>query len=395
VGEFFTSRDAQMQNCIQTITAHKRGEPIKDVLPQLARTKEITISCYENEVPSFVEAKLDHLYQHINSSLSHHAVKRKAKNASTYLVHQGRQLIVILLFTRERGKVRVINEMIRIEPEEIQRFAAYIFTTYKSVSLISFSLIEKTIPRLPFPCQQHDGSEDIVLTLPSTPEAYLECLSKKMRSEIRHDLKALARDFPAMSWQAYERDQIKEEHIRELINLKKINMSDKHIKFGLSQDEIEWIIRRAKMCGLLTVATIEDRVCAGSISLRIGDNYFPQIVAHASRYNKYSLGILCCYLTICDQIRLGAKESHLCWGRNQFKYKLTGVQRDMASLDIYRSRIRYYWNADAVMKNALKTYLQQCKRKILDMEHKTGSTPNLGGALVKVLRRIKRFRLPA
>ena len=42
-------------------------------------------------VPAFVEAGLDQLYKHVNSSLSHYAVRRKARGASTYIACRGGQ----------------------------------------------------------------------------------------------------------------------------------------------------------------------------------------------------------------------------------------------------------------------------------------------------------------
>ena len=369
----------------------KKTESITQVLSQ--STEEITISCYENEVPPIVEAELDQLYQHINSSLSHFAVRRRAKNANTYVVRRGTQATEILLFTRKKGKVRVINEMIKIEPEEIQRFARFIFARFKSVSLISFSLIGKEIGKVPFICQQFDSSEDIVLSLPDRPEAYLNSLSPKMRRNIRYYLRAIERDFPSFRCQAYEREEINEQHIHDIIKLKKINMGNKNTKFGISQEEIKWFVQQAKACGLLTVATIEDRICGGALSMRVGDNYFGQVAAFDPQYNKYSLGILCSYLTICNEIRRGAKESHLCWGRYEYKYRLAGVQRDMASLDIYRSRTQFILHLGTVLKNAMGTYFKQWKIRLLELENETSSTTNFGSMLVKVLRKIKRSGL--
>lgn len=385
----------KMQSLTKTVMVDKSGSRPAHALQQSQPADDIIISCYENTVPSFVEAELDQLYQHLNSSLSHFAVRRKARDASTYVVRGGGRAIAILLFKREKRKVSVINEMITIAPEELERFASYIFATYKSVAVISFSLIGKEIGRLSFPCHQYDGSEDIVLTLPATPEAYLANLSSKMRRNIRHYLRTIARDYPTFRCEAHAGKDIKEQHLRDLINLKKLNIGAKNLKFGIDEDEVEWIMQQAMVSGLVTVAFIGERVCGGSISLRVKDNFFGQIVSYDPQYQKYSPGILCCYLTICDQILLGAKESHLCWGRYQYKYKLLGVQRDRASLDVYRSRSAYCRHAGQVLAKTVKTYLQEWKKRLLDMEHEEGASSRFGAALVRTLRKIKRFRLAA
>ena len=89
------------------------------------------------------------------------------------------------------------------------------------------------------------------------------------------------------------------------------------------------------------------------------------------------------------------QEPHLCWGRYQYKYKLSGVQRDMASLDLYRGRGAYYRNVGVVLAKAGKTLLQESKNRLLDMEHEEGTASSIGATLVRTLRKIKRFRIAA
>ncbi|PIL40179.1 GNAT family N-acetyltransferase [Massilia psychrophila] len=383
----------KMQSLINTNLVKKSVLQAIHSVPHSVPTETVTISCYENAIPSFVETELDRLYKHINSSLSHHAVQRKANGASTYVARKGEQAIAILLFKREKRKVSVINEMIDIAPEELERFASYIFSNDKSIAVISFSLIGDQIGSLPFPCHQYEISEDIVLTLPATPEAYLDSLSSKMRRNIRRYLRAIARDNSTFRFEVCAGDEINEKYLHDLIDLKKINIGQKNIRFGIDPDEVDWIVRQAKLSGLVTVALIGNRVCGGSISLRVNDHYFGQIISYDPAYQKYSLGILCCYQAICDQISLGAKESHLCWGRYQYKYKLMGVQRDRASLDIYRSRSAYWQNAGTVLIKTVKTCLQEWKKRLLNMEHEENPSLRFGPLLVKTLRKIKRFRM--
>lgn len=356
-------------------------------------TTDITITCYEDSIPLFVEKELDQLYQNLNSSLAHFAVKRKSRGASTYIARKNGQAIAILLFKREKKRIDVINEMIEISEEELQRFSNYIFEKYASVSVISFSLIGKEIGQLPFPYQQHDGSEDIVLTLKGTPETYLESLSPKTRRNIRRYLRAIERDNPTFRCETAIGENINEQHLHDLIHLKKVNIGAKNLKFGLVEEELEWIVRQAKLTGLVTVTLINEKVCGGSINLRVHDNYFGQIIAYDPAYQHYGLGFLSTYLTICAQIVNGGKESHLCWGRYQYKYKLAGVLRDRASLDIYRSRAAYCGHAASILTKAIKTKLKESKRRLLDMEHEEGAIARGGATLVRLLRKIKRSRI--
>jgi hypothetical protein len=388
-----TNRDSSMKNIEQSVVAETNTLLQIRLRSRLAKAQEITISCHENEVPPFVEAEMDLLYQHLNSSLSHMGVSRKAKGASTYVVRKGGQPITILLFTRKNRRVSVINEMIRLSPEEIVRFVDYIFGTYKSIGAISFSLIQKEMLRLPYPYQRFNASEDIVLTLPATPEAYLDSLSYKTRRNIRHYLKTLKRDFPSFCFRIYEKAEISARHIVDIVNLSRRRIGAKNLKFVLGDEEIDWMIQLAQVRGMVGIATIDGKVCAGFISFRIGANYFGQMIGHDIQYNQYSLGILCCYLTLCEQIVRGGKEAHLCWGRYGYKYKLAGVQRDMACLDVYRTNTQYFLSAGVIVKNAVQTAIKRFKVKMLDIEREQDAQVGIVGRLVKALRKVKRFRL--
>lgn len=349
----------------------------------------VSISCFDS-IPAFVEAELDQLYQQLISSMSHYEFRRRAKDASVYVARRGSRTVAIFLLKREKHKISVLNELIQIDREEIERFAKYIFDRYASVSVICFSLIGKGIGPLSLPHQQHGHSEDIVVDLPETPEAYQCSLSSSTRYSIKRHFKAIARDHPALQFKTYEDDGIRKQDIDELIELKKANFEERRIKFGMTRQETEWLAERVKTGGLLTVATVENKICAGTLSLRVCDNYFVHVLAYDTGFARYGIGTLCCYLTMNEIILRGAREAHFCWGRNQYKYKLSGVQHDMANLDIYRSRAQYVRNLIAVTTNAARTGFQQFKIKLLDCEHRRGTLPWVARAVVGSLRRIKR-----
>ena len=86
----------------------------------------------------------------------------------------------------------------------------------------------------------------------------------------------------------------------------------------------------------------------------------------------------------------GATEAHLNWGRNPYKFKLLGVPRDMANLDVYRSRIQYYRSFNRVLRNVLDDFVEKKKRTLLESEQRSGFRPSLTGRIVKIMRKIKR-----
>lgn len=350
---------------------------------------EVAIACYDS-VPPSLEAELEQLYHHINSSLCQHAVARRARNAHAYVARRGEQALAIFLFQHEGRSIEVFNEMMQIAPEEIERFANTMFGRFPSVTRVSFSKIGKEIGALSLPWQQYGHAEDIVVRLPDTVDAYLARLGAKTRYNIKRQIKAIAAEHPGFAFETHENGAIAEHHVTGLIDLKKTNMNEKRIKFGITPQEASWMVELAKTNGLLVLALLDGKVCGGSLSFRLGDHYFALLNGYDARFAKYSLGMLCCYLAMEEKIRRGAREAHLLWGRNPYKFKLQGVARDVANLDIYRSRWHYCRYGRRVFRNALDNFVQQQKRMLLENEQRRGLLPSLLGRVVKIMRSVKR-----
>lgn len=329
-------------------------------------SEEITISFYENEVPAFVETELERLYENIFSSLAKFRIEGTARNASAYVVRKGGKAITVFLFRRKNGKVEVINEVIKIDEVDVCRFAHTIFAAFKAVTVISFHAMQTTIRKLPFPYQRFNCLEDIVLTLPGTSQEYQASLGKNMRTSIKRYMKKLDLNFSSFCYEVYTDEEVSEQHIRDIIRLSSARMAVKNEMSAHSEEKTEQLIRLVRMYGLVGVAMIDGRVCAGVICSRFGANYFMHIIAHDPAYDDYRLGKLCCYLNICECINRGGREFHFLWGRYEYKYRFLGVQRDLDHLAVYRSRAQFLLNGNMVLKNAFKGYGRQAKRWLLD-----------------------------
>ncbi len=341
------------------------GEPCAEVGNPI-EVADIAISFYENAVPSFVEVEMERLYENIFSSIAKFTADGATEPVSTYVVRKDGQVSTVFLFRRRNQKVEVINEAIRIDEEEIWRFADAVFTEFSAVTVISFHAIQAAISRHPFPYQRFNCLEDIVLSLPTTAETYLASLGKNMRAHIKRYMKKLERDFPSFHYQIYVKEDVSAQHIREIIGLSNARMAVKN-KISLHDEKkTEQLIRLVKKCGLVVIATIGGRICAGVICSRYGPNYFMHVIAHDPAYDDYRLGKLCCYRTICECIDRAGKEFHFLWGRYEYKYKLLGVQQELDHIAIYRSRSHLLINGDMALKVAFKGYGRQVKRWLLD-----------------------------
>lgn len=338
------------------------------LLDKAMQSDEITISCHVHEIPSFVERDLARLYGNLFSSLPFFRVFKPMEDVSTYVVRQGGQVITVILFRYKDGKIDVFNEMIRIDETEMHRFSRYMFSRFDRACVISFKAIQTNLKKLPFPFQQHNAKDDFVIALSRTPHDYTARLGKATRTNIKRYRKRLVQNFPSFSHHFYENKDIEEHHIRAIIDLSKSRISAKKKKFGVDEKETQGLIRLAKMCGMVTVVRINGRLCAGTISYRVGSGYVAVVNAHDSKYDEYWLGTLCYYLTICESIVRGGKQFHMGGGQYEYKKRLFGVRQDMDRIEIYRSHGQRILHFDRVVMTMCAGYFRKLKVWLLARE---------------------------
>jgi hypothetical protein len=337
-----------------------------------ADAANVSISWHENEIPAFVEAELERIYGSIFSSLAHFRVHGGAENASCWVIRCGADITDILLFRREGCCVRVINEWIKLGEQDIRRFADSVFARYPKVDRIAFHAIELDAARLPYPGQRFNCTDDSVVTLHDSADAYFAQLGKATRKNIKRHLTRLRQNFPDFRYRIYEAGAIEEQHVRAIIGLNRLRMANKNKVSGIDDLEADRMLRLLRMKGTVGVMTIDGKLCAGALTYRIGDNYFSFVRAHEPQYDDYRLGLIGGYLLISECIARGGKEFHFMWGREEHKALLLGVQKELDHLTIYRSRTRYFLDGRTLLKNACNARLQQWKRRLLSARNDEG-----------------------
>lgn len=360
-------------------------------VPQHEAAKEqVSVEFYPDEIPQFAEVELIRLYGCIFSSLEHFRIYGGTERISTYAARRDGKVVSVMLFRIDQGKVQVLNEFIHLDRQEISRFAEAVFSAYPTLRCVSFNAVELPPVRLPFPTQRFNCSEDIVLALPPTPEAYLAGLGKATRKNIKHHLSRLKRHYPSLRLEVHETGNIDAAEVNGIISLNRMRMSGKQKTSYLDDAESLRLLQLVQSCGMVASIRIGDRLCAGAICVRINGNYFSYVTAHDPAYDAYRLGTLCCYLTICEAIARGGREFHLLWGRYQYKYMLAGVQRDLDHLDIYRTRADYLLHGATILNNAWRAALRQAKFWLLDPKQQ--DRPVLLAAIAS-LRQMRRLPL--
>lgn len=343
---------------------------------KLDSNEQITILCYENEVPAYIEAEIERVYGNFFSTLEQFRESGRIDNAHTYVVFNGDKIATIFLFSINGDEARVLNEVIKVTQTDVDLFSNYIFSNYGSVDVILFHAIDTDVTPSHRPYQRINCLEDIVLTLPHITDDYFNKLGKSTRKTIKGYTNKIMRDFPSFQFKAYVKQEADEDLIRTIIEFNRARMLSTGKVSAFDEEAVKHIIHFVHVYGLICVATINGKICAGSISYRVGDNYFMHVSAHDSHYDHYRLGVLFRYQTICECIKRGGRECHFLWGRQEFKYSLLGIQRDLHDLVLYRSRARLLLQTSMAMQNRLKGMKRQTqllarsgKERFADVTH--------------------------
>ena len=352
-----------------------------------ADATSVSITWHENEIPAFAEAALEQIYGSIFSSLAHFRVHGGAENAGCWVSRCGADITDILLFRREGRSIHVINEWIRFGEQDLRRFADAAFARYPTADRISFHAIELDVERLPYPGQRFNCTDDSVVSLPDSADAYFAQLGKATRKNIKRYLTRLRQDFPDFRYQVYEAGAIEEQHVRAIIGLNRLRMANKNKVSGIDDREAERMLQLLKLKGTVGVATIGGRLCAGALTYRIGDNYFSFVRAHEPQYDDYRLGLIGGYLLISECIARGGKEFHFMWGREEHKALLLGVPKEFDHLTLYRSRLHYLQDSRSLLRNAFNARMQQLKRRLLNGQTDPNPVWRFAAAALRRLRR--------
>ncbi|MBC7573964.1 MAG: GNAT family N-acetyltransferase [Herminiimonas sp.] len=335
-------------------TPGRMGDPVNAVDP-------FTIDYHHDHVPAYVEAELDRLYQNVYASLPKLLIYGGIDRVSTYVVRQAGELIAIWLF-RVRGDVaEVLNELIEVGKAEANRFSKWLFDKKPGIKVIRFRAIRPVLDRLDYPFQHVNQSEDIVVQLPPTTADYLPLLAKSTRKMIKGDHNKLMRAFPDFRYEVLALGEATDAQIRAILDLSRARMAVKHKTSAYHAVEVERVLRMCRKYGVIGIATANGRMCAGTISYRIGRHYFMKTSAHDSAFDAYRLGNMVSYLCVAQCIDAGGEEAHFLWGEYDFKYSLLGVKRNLDNLFIYRSRLQAACHPRLALGAAYGSIIRRCK----------------------------------
>jgi hypothetical protein len=336
----------------------------------------IILESYEDGIPDFLGGELGRLYRSIFSSLPQFRIHGGADQAITLVARTRTCILSVLIYRVEGRRVEVLNQCFVLQDEEITRFTRYIFERYPLVDSVSFRTVDNQMSSLPHPAQVYQCSEDFVLRLPDSVDAYHASLGKSTRQYVNRYLKKLKQLHPGFSFEALTGDDIREEDVHAIFDLNRARMGVRGTSYGFADDYPAKTTQLLKEVGLLCVLRIDGRVCAGTILYCVEGEYYLDVLSHDSMFNDIGLGTLCCYLSICECIRRNGRVYHFLWGRYDYKLRLGGIERPLSEVTLYRSRLPMVLRPVPVIKQAAKGQLYKMKMWLRQRSNTESAKPN-------------------
>src|SRR3569832_398812 len=221
---------------------------------QTEEADSLTFSFHENEIPTFIEFAMARMYGSNFSSLKHFRIYHATgPGTHTYIVRRGMKIDTVCLVRCDGGIVRVLNEVIKLDSEQIVQFANYIFHRFRKANVIFFKSIQTEMRRFSYPFQRFNFSEDIVLSLPDSAEEYHSRLGKNTRRNIKRYVDKLKRSYTSLSFQTYVQSDVNEQHVRDIVAHNQTHKTKKNKTTMIDEEETQRIIALVKKCGLVGV----------------------------------------------------------------------------------------------------------------------------------------------
>jgi hypothetical protein len=320
---------------------------------------DIVSEIYEQSVPGFASLALDRLQGSLYASPRFLQISEPDEvSPHTWVGFYHGEIVGVLLFRTQGRAVMVLSEVVTLACWQIDAFAESVFRYFPDVRQIKFNAVSISSPPSAYPHQCFAFSENYVLTLPPTQEAYLSALGKSTRQSLRGYGNRLQRDFPDFRWVAFSHDAMSTEDQRTLLltlqRFKRESMAVRGKQADIDSIETERLLVMASECGLFGVGTIGDRICAGAMSCRVGDTYVMLISASDPAMSTYRLGLLACLWAVSDCIARGGRSCHLLWGRYQYKHQLRAVPLTLSRIIVYPSRVQMLLQPHAVLAMSIR-----------------------------------------
>jgi CelD/BcsL family acetyltransferase involved in cellulose biosynthesis len=270
----------------------------------------------------------------------------------------------VIAFTVEGDTVEVLNKVFIIRASDARRACLAIFRAVPQTRRVH---IEVPFPprELRLPLRVRNVAEHLVIDLPATVAEYDASLGKRTRGNLRNFQNRLRRDHP----DADTRITVPGADVSELFDQFLVWKNDWfHARHGYAtfwEGKPEFVGQYKELLsagGEAHLTTISGELAAIRFMYPLGDSTVSLQGSFDPAYEKYRLGLVSSYWTICDAIERGMRRVNLLWGTPDYKTHLGATPRPSAQLSVFRSQTARLYSLDEA-RGIMKTNLGRRSRR--------------------------------
>ena len=332
----------------------------------LTETSGLAAEFHRWPLPGYIWPALHGLYQSIFCSephLRHHDSLRP--DIQAWVARSNGGITGLILFQVKGRVARVINEMHALDAAQLNQFAQALFREYTPVDTICLHALRIEGDGLSLPLLHTEFSEDYVLSLPDSAEAWKASLSSQTREKIRYHYRRSCRRQPDLSFRQIQGSDMSDAQFDRLLQFSQARMARKGRSFNMGAREAHCLRAMIRECGQLSVIEIQGEICAGLLCTRLEKSIFMHVIAHDPRHDDLRLGFLCCALTIEAAIASRAERFHFLWGFYDYKTRLGGQRQSLYRALVFRS----WWHGLSHPLLLGAQLIQRARRKIRQWRH--------------------------
>ncbi len=317
-------------------------------------------SVYERDIPPVLASHLERIYQSPFSAMTYFELFRHAHHPIALVIFNGAtDPVHVLMFTVTGKEATLLNELVTIEQQYLTYFGDFIFSRYPHVTTVNFNCIHGRPDNGSFPRYLWKCSQDIVIPLPTSPEAYNGQLGSRTRKHLKYYIHRLQKEFTDVTFTVSTTDSIEQSMVENIITMNRQRMKLKHVKSGYTPDFEKNIQLFSRHYGSVGTLRIQGKVIAGSICYLVGDHQYLEVISHDPAYNRFNVGHICLYHTINHAIATGKSAFHMLWGENEYKYRFGGIKKELYFSSIYRTEYNKLLNLPKILVHSVSYLINQ------------------------------------
>lgn len=295
---------------------------------------DLQCTVYLDHVPEWVTAELPTLYESSFAVEEYFRIFDGVTSFNACVLTEPRHVVC---FTHAGPTGTVLNQLFDFDGSAADVVCGAVFRALPSVRRIRFNGSRLDPVQMALPTRVVAHSEDTVVDLPETYEAYVAGLGPSTRKNLRWYSNRFAKTFPDHLTVAVERGQIAPQTVRAIIDLNRRRMTAKGEQSSISDEEQDRVIELARHYGMCVTILVGGSIVAGTLGSLIGRDYYGHVQGFDPGYAKYRPGWLCLTRTLEQGSARGVRRFHMLWGRASYKTDLGGEPQPLCAFVVYRS----------------------------------------------------------